>query len=62
MPNQETMYNRVLSHANCVLDSEAGSVSPIEIATYADGENVAIECMKCSEVIIDFNIEGEVKQ
>jgi len=56
------MYNRVLSHANCVLDSEAGSVSPIEIATYADGENVAIECMKCSEVIIDFNIEGEVKQ
>ena len=43
---ERTMYEKILAHANC---------SAIEIANYADGENVAVECTKCNEVIIDFN-------
>jgi hypothetical protein len=60
------MYDRVLAHASCTVEvgwnkegdedfTETGSA--IEIAIYADGENVAIECVKCNEVIIDFSRE-----
>jgi len=31
----------------------------IECVTYAGGENVALECEDCYEVLIDFNREKE---
>ena len=51
------MYDRVLAHANCLVEVEEWGrhVSAIEIANYHDVENVAIECVKCNEVIIDFD-------
>lgn len=27
----------------------------IECASYADGENVAVECMDCNVVLLDYN-------
>ena len=57
---EKTMYERILAHANCMIDLDMNypneqSISAIEIANYADGENVAIECSRCNEVIIDFD-------
>jgi hypothetical protein len=40
------------SYQNNDLDSTIQS-SAIEIANYGDGENLAIECMKCGEIILD---------
>ena len=40
------MYNKLLQHSEC---------GEIEIANYANGENLAVECMVCGEVILDFN-------
>jgi len=39
----------------------AFDISAIEIANYHDGENVAIECTKCNEVIIDFDRPEETQ-
>lgn len=39
------MYDRIKSHLG----------HRVEIASYANGENIAIECMECMEVIIDEN-------
>jgi hypothetical protein len=60
---EKTMYERILAHANCRVnlgrydDDEPDDYvgSAIEINSYADGENVAVECTRCNEVIIDFN-------
>ena len=57
---EEIMYEKILAHANCMVEldmnyPEQEFISAIEIANYADGENVAIECAKCNEVIIDFD-------
>ena len=54
------MYDRVLAHANCLVEVDMNYpdeqyASAIEIANYHNGENVAIECVKCNEVIIDFD-------
>ena len=35
--------------------SDVEEESAIEITNYHDGANVAIECTKCNEVIIDFD-------
>ena len=67
---EQIMYDKIMAHANCrvnlsryddddsddypdLVDAFVGSA--IEIASYANGENVAVECTKCNEVIIDFN-------
>ena len=57
---EQIMYDKILAHANCVIAldmnyPEEQYTSAIEIANYADGENVAVECAKCNEVIIDFD-------
>jgi len=57
---ERTMYEKILAHANCVVDMDMNYpneqfISAIEIANYADGENVAIECIRCNAVIIAFN-------
>ena len=63
---EEDMYWKVMSHSACVIELEQQFdnmnypdadelVSAISIANFHDGENVAIECMKCNEVIIEFN-------
>jgi len=57
---EQIMYDKILAHANCVVNTDYGSegewdMSAIEIANYHNGENVAIECSKCNEVIIDFD-------
>jgi hypothetical protein len=61
---EETMYKRILAHATCLIEldmnyPEQDFTSAISIANYHDGENVAIECNKCNEVIIDFNRPDE---
>ena len=44
--NTAHMYNKLLQHSEC---------GEIEIANYANGENLAVECVVCSEVILDFD-------
>ena len=61
---ETTMYKRILAHATCLIEldmnyPEQDFTSAISIANYNDGENVAIECNKCNEVIIDFNRPDE---
>ena len=56
------LYEKILAHANCVIEldmshSEERCGSAIEIANYAEGENLAIECTKCNEVILDVDRE-----
>ena len=56
----QVMYEKVLAHANCTIELDMNypdeqHTSAIEIGNYNDGENVAIECTKCNEVILDFN-------
>jgi hypothetical protein len=58
------MYKRILAHATCLIEldmnyPEQDFTSAISIANYHDGENVAIECNKCNEVIIDFDRPDE---
>ena len=31
----------------------------IECAIYGDDDNAALECMDCSEILVDFNAEEE---
>ena len=57
---EEVMYEKLLTHSTCLIELDMNYpneqyVSAIEIANYHNGENVAIECTKCNEVIIDFN-------
>ena len=57
---EQIMYGKIMAHANCVVELDMNYpdeqyISAIEIVSYADGENVAVECTKCNEVIIDFN-------
>ena len=64
------MYDKILAHANCVVNIDVNfehinnpsdsstteyEIGAIEIANYHDGESVAIECVKCNEVLMDFN-------
>jgi hypothetical protein len=42
-------YNELASHFG----------HPLDIAIYGVGNNVAIECMECNEVLLDFDNEGE---
>jgi len=63
---EEIMYEKILAHANCMVEldtnyPEQEFISAIEIANYSDGENVAIECSKCNEVIIDFDRPEETQ-
>ena len=54
-----TTYEKLITHAKCVIAMDDGIWnSAIEIANYDDGANMAIECTKCNEVIIDFNRKG----
>ena len=70
---EKIMYEKILSHANCTQrfgetgdeqqDEDFCEVgTAIEIANYHDGENVAIECVKCNEVIIDFDRPEETME
>ena len=38
-------FDRVLSHLG----------HELEVAVYGDNENVAIECLTCMEVVVDYN-------
>ena len=63
---EKIMYDKILAHANCLVEVDMNYpdeqyVSAIEIANYHDGENVAIECTKCNEVIIDFDRPKEAQ-
>ena len=61
--SDERMYNRIMAHSQCVIEigafyyntSEVTDISAIEIANYGDGDNLAIECVQCNEVLIDFD-------
>ena len=64
MTYEQIMYEKVLAHTDCQIEEEitvedvvtvTQKESAIVITNYHDGENVAIECSKCNEVIIDFN-------
>jgi len=60
---EKIMYEKILSHADCdskyeIHDGEGA----IQIANYGDGENLAIECLRCNEVIIDFDKPGSVHE
>lgn len=63
------MYHKILAHISCTEelgynkpgDEEFCEVgSAIEIVSHHDGENVAIKCNECNEVIIDFDRPEEV--
>ena len=63
MKYKERMYNKILEHSECMLEigafyyntSEVNDVSAIQIANYGNGDNLAIECVQCNEVLIDFD-------
>ena len=42
-------FDRVLSHLG----------HELEVAVYGDNENVAIECLTCMEVVVDYNQEDK---
>ena len=44
-------FDRVLSHLG----------HELEVAVYGDNENVAIECLTCMEVVVDYNQEEEIE-
>lgn len=67
---EQMMYEKILTHVNCVVGVDINfehlpnsgewatteyEIDAIQITSYHDGENVAIECSKCNEVLIDFN-------
>ena len=62
---EQIMYAKILTHANCVVEQESFATGfswdecAIVITNYHDGANVAIECQKCREVIIDFDKPGD---
>ena len=63
---EKIMYDKILAHANCLVEMDMNYpdeqyVSAIEIANYHNGENVAIECSRCNEVIIDFDRPEETQ-
>ena len=63
---EKIMYEKILAHADCTQrfgetgdeqqDEDFCEVgTAIEITNYRDGGTVAIECVKCNEVLIDFD-------
>ena len=42
-------FDKVLSHLG----------HELEVAVYGDNENVAIECLTCMEVVVDYNQEED---
>ena len=60
---EKVMYEKLLAHYACVIEFEDEVyTSAVFIASYNGGENVAIECTKCNEVIIDFDRPENTKQ
>ena len=72
MTYEQIMYEKLLIHQNCTVQVDVNfehlpnpgewtiteyEISAIEIANYHDGENMAIECVSCNEIIVDFNKE-----
>ena len=61
MDLEDILYNKILVHSNCtveietLLKADSRAISAIEIANYGNGESLAIECIKCNEVIIDID-------
>ena len=70
MTYEQIMYEKLLAHQDCTVQIDVNfehlpnpsewttteyEISAIEIANYHDGSNMAIECSKCNEVIIDFD-------
>mgnify|MGYP004447736387 CR=1 FL=1 len=55
MKYEQAMYHKLLAHSKCTIIGReySSQSSAIEIANYADGSNLAIECVKCNEVIFD---------
>ena len=58
--NDPILYSRFLKHSKCILDLESlmgnrMQSSAIEITNYDNGENLAIECVKCNAVIMDID-------
>ena len=57
------MYKKLMQHSNCMIEigafyyntSEVNDISAIEIANYHNGENIAIECVRCNDALIDFD-------
>ena len=50
------IYDKLRQHSECTIDLEEDlTISAIEITDYGYGENLAVECMKCNEVIVDFD-------
>lgn len=45
MKKQNVLYDKILQHWG----------HKVEIANYAEGANVAVECLDCNEVIVDVN-------
>jgi hypothetical protein len=57
---EKEMYERIMSHSTCLIELDMDYpghefISATSITSYIDGENVAIECTKCDEVIIQFD-------
>ena len=55
---EKLMYEKLITHATCLNEDEVGLdmwTSAIEIVNYDDGANLAVECTKCNEVIMDVN-------
>ena len=55
---EQIMYEKLITHATCLNEDEVGLdmwTSAIEIVNYDDGANLAVECTKCNEVIMDVN-------
>lgn len=61
---QQVLYEKILAHSNCTVERgyfdtrnilRITEDSAVEIVNYGRGENLAIECMKCHEVILDVN-------
>lgn len=53
----DMIRENIEDHADCLdiweNDSEVSHEPMIEITVYGDGQNIALECMNCSTVIID---------
>jgi hypothetical protein len=47
-----TTYEKLITHAKCVIEMDDGIWNS---AIYDDGANMAVECTKCNEVIMDVN-------
>lgn len=51
---EHQLYNKLMQHSECTIELQSTiQSSAIEIANYGNGENIAVECVKCNEVIFD---------